>query len=117
MRKNKIRNCYDDHMKELTGTRASCAFSLTESATKAYLLNQTLSVYPPDSPDYNSAKKEIEFAQRDVRCRIGSYDSIVAEIKNYYEAHEDNFEESWAIESVPSHELIYRAIKNLLTRG
>lgn len=59
MRKHRIRNYCDDHMNELMGARASCASHLMESASIAYVFNQTLSVYLPDSPDYNSAKRKL----------------------------------------------------------
>ena len=117
--KKKIRNLYDETLKELWDDMWSARTQLEAATRKVVVRKGVIDLYP-EGADQEKAIKDYDKAKLSLLSAIGRYDGRMQELREYYSTHCELLDafRNWQDPSLmpDSHEIIENAYKEIIGR-
>lgn len=110
----RIKNAYDEHLKDLYNELADISFDMGNIAHRIYVKNFVIQMFP-DGADKNLEIEEVDNLRKKLLRQVAFYDSKRHEIIDYLEINKGKYNCEWA-HPVTSHQRIENYVSNILVK-
>lgn len=118
-KKQVVTTIYDNQYERMWNDLLDANTTLSNRARTSYVRNACIAVYP-DGPDRDKALTDSFDAKYSLLCAIGTYDSLLNEVRAFYKKHKNDLDKcvAWNPERYhDSHKIIEITIENLMRRA